>query len=163
MASAPLDHRDGVSDVPLVRLLSMAVTVALEELHTELAARGHGALRPAHGYALNAVLNGRTTTSEIAPLLGMTKQGAAKLVQTLVDEGYLAIVDTSGEDGRRKPLALTAKGHDAVQASVDIQDEIEREWAELVGPRRMSTTRTALERAVTSATDGDYPPVRPGW
>lgn len=149
--------------MPLVRLLSMAVTVALEELHTELAARGHGTLRPAHGYALNAVLNGHTTASEIAPLLGMTKQGAAKLVQALVDEGYLRFDDTSSEDGRRKPLALTARGHDAVQVSVDIQDKIEQEWAELVGPRRMSTARTALERAVTSATDGDYPPVRLGW
>lgn len=149
--------------MPLVRLLSMAVTVALEELHTELDNQGHGTLRPAHGYALNAVLNGRNTVSEIAPLLGMTKQGAAKLVQMLVDEGYLAIDDASSEDGRRKPLALTPKGHDAVQVSVAIQDKIEREWAELVGPRRMSTTRAALERAVTSAADGDYPPVRLGW
>ena len=149
--------------MPLVRLLSMAVTVALEELHTELRDRGHGALRPAHGYALNAVLNGRNTASEIAPLLGMTKQGAAKLVQTLLDEGYLAIGDTDGEDGRRKPLALTEKGHEAIQVSVDIQTRIEREWAELVGPRRMATARAALERAVTNAGDGDYPPVRLGW
>ncbi|MFC5176243.1 MarR family winged helix-turn-helix transcriptional regulator [Nocardioides taihuensis] len=152
-----------MSDVPLVRLLSMAVTVALEELHTELSDRGHGVLRPAHGYALNAVLNGRNTVSEMAPLLGMTKQGAAKLVQMLIDEGYLAIDDASGEDARRKPLLLTEKGRQAVQASVEIQDRIEREWAELVGPRRMSTTRTALERAVTNAADGGYPPVRPGW
>jgi hypothetical protein len=138
-------YREGVSDVPLVRLLSMAVTVALEELHAELHDRGHGSLRPAHGYALN----------------GMTKQGAAKLVQTLIEEGYLAI-DDAGEDARRKPLRLTDKGQDAVRVSVEIQDRIEGEWADLVGPRRMSSTRTALERAVTNAVDGGYPPVRLG-
>jgi DNA-binding MarR family transcriptional regulator len=154
-------YREGVSDVPLVRLLSMAVTVALEELHAELHDRGHGSLRPAHGYALNAVLNGRNTVSEIAPLIGMTKQGAAKLVQTLIEEGYLAI-DDAGEDARRKPLRLTDKGQDAVRVSVEIQDRIEGEWADLVGPRRMSSTRTALERAVTNAVDGGYPPVRLG-
>ena len=149
--------------MPLVRLLSMAVTVALEELHAGLRERGHGVLRPAHGYALNAVLNGHDTVSEIAPILGMTKQGAAKLVQTLVDEDYLAVDEAGGSDGRRKPLLLTAKGHDAVRVAVDIQARMEREWAELVGPRRMATTRTALELAVTSAADGGLPPVRPGW
>ncbi len=149
--------------MPLVRLLSMAVTVALEELHTELHERGHGTLRPAHGYALNAVLNGRDTVSEMAPLLGMTKQGAAKLVQALIDEDYLAIDEAGGADARRKPLVLTARGHEAVQVSVDIQDRIEREWAELVGPRRMASTRAALERAVTHAAGGGYPPVRLGW
>lgn len=152
-----------MSDVPLVRLLSMAVTVALEELHTGLRERGHGVLRPAHGYALNAVLNGHDTVSEIAPILGMTKQGAAKLVQTLVDEDYLAIDESGARDARRKPLRLTERGHDAVRVSVDIQARMEREWADLVGARRMATTRAALERAVTHAADGGFPSVRPGW
>jgi DNA-binding MarR family transcriptional regulator len=148
--------------VPLVRLLSMAVTVALEELHEELESRGHGVLRPAHGYAMNAVLNGRNTASQIGPLLGMTKQGAAKLVQTLVDEGYLVFEDST-DDGRRKPLSLTDKGLEAVRVSVEIQERIEQEWASIVGPRRMSTTRTALEEAVRAVGEGELPPVRSGW
>jgi DNA-binding MarR family transcriptional regulator len=152
-----------MSQVPLVRLLSMALTVALEDLHEGLSLRGHGVLRPTHGYALNAVLNGRDTISQIAPLLAMTKQGAAKLVQTLVDDGYL-VVDTSGAgDARRKPLVLTDKGREAVQISVDVQERIEAEWAQLLGVRRMSTTRSALEEAVRSATEGDLPPIRLAW
>ena len=155
-------YRWKVTDVPLIRLLSMAVTVALEELHEELDRRGHGVLRPAHGYAMNAVLNGRNTASQIGPLLGMTKQGAAKLVQALVDEGYLMFEDSS-DDARRKPLSLTDKGHEAVRVSVETQERIEREWAANVGHRRMSTTRSALEQAVRSATGGGLPPVRSGW
>jgi DNA-binding MarR family transcriptional regulator len=148
-------------DVPLVRLLSMAVTAALDELHDELERRGHGVLRPAHGYALNAVLNGRNTASEIGPVVGMTKQGAAKLIQTLVDEGYLEVGIAADVDARRKPLALTSKGHEAVRISVETQARIEAQWADRVGARRMATTRNVLEEAVRKASvDGELPPVR---
>lgn len=152
-----------MTDVPFVRLLSMAVTVALEDLHRELARRGHGSLRPAHGYTLNAVLNGRNTASLIAPMLGMTKQGAAKLVQSLLDDGYLSVDESAVGDGRRKPLALTKRGEDAVRISVEAQSRIEAAWADAVGVRRMTTARIALETAVLQASGGELPPIRLGW
>lgn len=149
--------------MPLVRLLSMAVTVALEELHKELDRAGHGALRPIHGFALNAVLNGRNTASQMAPVLGMTKQGAAKLAQGLVDAGYLAPDDSGDEDARRKPLVLTHKGHEAVRLAVEIQERIATDWAEAVGSRQMATTRVALEQAVRIAAQGELPAIRLAW
>jgi DNA-binding MarR family transcriptional regulator len=152
-----------MTDVPLVRLLSMAVAVALQDLHEELARRGHGDLRPSHGYALNAVMNGHNTTSQLAPLLGLTKQGAAKVVQALLDGQYLESGTVDGQDARTKPLALTPKGHDAVAASVAIQADIDAQWAALVGPRRMATTRAVLEQAVRAAGDGELPPIRLAW
>ena len=152
-----------VHDIPLVRLLSMAVTVALDELHPELDAGGHPTLRPVHGYALNAVLGGADTASAMAPHLGMTKQGAARVVQHLLDEGYVELDDGSaGADARSKPLALTARGREAVALSVEVQQRIETEWAGLVGERRMATTRRALEEAVHHGRD-DLPAVRLGW
>ena len=149
--------------MPLVRLLSMAVTVALRQLHEELRREGHGTLRPTHGYALNAVLNGRNTTSQIAPAVGMTKQGAAKLVQTLLEEGYLTIADADAEDARVKALALTDRGREAIAASVRIQERIEAEWAALVGPRRMASARRALDEAVRRSSSGELPAVRLDW
>ena len=150
--------------VPVVRLLSMAVTVALDELHAELADAGHPTLRPIHGYALNAVLNGHRTASELAPLLAMTKQGAAKVVQTLVDEGYLEYGATLVGDSLRKPLELTARGEDVVRLSEQIQDRMERTWADLVGERRMASARRTLEAAVAARAAGSGPPpARRGW
>jgi DNA-binding MarR family transcriptional regulator len=151
-----------VDDVPLVRLLSMAVTVALESLHEELARAGHPELRPAHGYALHAISTGVDTASALGPLLGMTKQGAAKLLGTLVEGGYVE-VGAATDDARRKPLTLTERGRAAVATSVAIQREIERRWAETVGPRRMDTVRTALQEAVRAESGGSLPPVRPAW
>jgi hypothetical protein len=87
-----------MSEIPLVRLLSMAVTSGLEELHDELTRSGHPGFRPAHGYALLAILDGLDTASAMAPRLGITKQGAAKLLQWLLDEGYVAYAaETAGD------------------------------------------------------------------
>ena len=140
----------------------MAVTVALESLHEELARAGHPDLRPAHGYALHAISTGVDTASALAPLLGMSKQGAAKLLQTLVEGGYVEIGTAAG-DARRKPLRLTDRGRAAVASSVAIQQEIERRWAGTVGSRRMDTVRTALQEAVRAESGGELPPVRPAW
>jgi DNA-binding MarR family transcriptional regulator len=140
----------------------MAVTVALEALHEELARAGHPELRPAHGYALHAISTGVDTASSLGPLLGMSKQGAAKLLQTLVEGGYVELGAASG-DARRKPLTLTERGRAAVASSVAIQQEIERRWAETVGSRRMETVRAALQEAVRAESGGGLPPVRPAW
>lgn len=139
----------------------MAVTVALEELHTELGRNGHSSLRPVHGYALNAVLNGHHTASALAPLLAMTKQGAARVVQHLVDEGYLS--HGTDADARRKALVLTERGHEVVRLSVQVQERIEGEWAELAGRREMAAVRRVLEAAVRHRAGTSEPPVRRGW
>jgi DNA-binding MarR family transcriptional regulator len=149
------------SDIPLVRLLSMALTVSLEELHRDLQEHGHPRLRPVHGFALNAVLNGRDTASALAPQLGMTKQGAARVIALLLDEGYVRYGDGAA-DARSKPLVLTDRGRAAVALSVRVQQRIEAEWADVVGPGRMTTARRALEQAVSAGRE-ELPPVRLGW
>ena len=149
-------------DVPLVRLLSMAVTVALESLHESLARAGHPTLRPAHGYALHAISTGVDTASRLAPLLGMSKQGAAKLLQALADEDYVE-VGTADGDARRRPVSLTPRGRAAVEASVAIQRDIEQRWAAIVGPQRMQALRSSLRQAVLAESGGTLPPVRPAW
>ncbi len=151
----------GVHDIPLVRLLSMAVTVALDELHHELDANGHSTLRPVHGYALNAVINGNNTASAMAPLLAMTKQGAARVIQHLLDEGYVECVSAGG-DARSKPLVLTGRGREVVALSVAVQERIEQHWADVVGERQMAGARRAMERAVRHGRD-ELPAIRLGW
>ena len=140
----------------------MVVSAGLEELHAELARRGHDELRPAHGYALNAILNGSRTASELAPRLGMTKQGAAKLVQHLLEHGYVD-EGPADDDGRRKPLTLTRKGRRAVALSVSIQQAIEDRWGDLAGVDTMATARRALEAVALEQSEpgGGLPPVRP--
>lgn len=157
----PADEPEAAGPVPFVRLLSMAVALGLEELHEELARAGHPALRPAHGFALNAISAGVDTASGLAPRLGMTKQGAAKVVSTLIDEGY--VEPGRALDARRKPLVLTARGRAAVETSVAIQGRIEQRWAQTVGAAAMQTARDALQAAVLAENDGVLPAARPSW
>ena len=149
-----------MADIPLVRLLSLAVTAGLVELHEELERNGHPAFRPAHGYALLAILDGLDTASAVAPRLGITKQGAAKLLQWLLDEGYVAYSDRPSADARRRPVELTDRGLAVVRLSAEVQAGLESRWAALVGERRMATARRVLEEAVaaSSATVVTRPP-----
>ena len=148
--------------LPLVRLLSMALRTSLEQLHEQLAAAGYPELRPTHGYALNAVARGEVTASELAVGLGITKQGAAKVLQQLLDAGYVEqAVDP--RDSRNRPVRLTRRGRAAVKASVRIQGEMQRRWEQHVSAADVDMLVTSLERIVRAENDGQLPPVRPGW
>ena len=151
-----------VEGLPLVRLLSMALRTSLEQLHEQLAAAGYPELRPTHGYALNAVARGEATASELAVGLGITKQGAAKVLQQLLDSGYVEqCVDP--RDSRNRPVRLTRRGRAAVRTSVRIQAEMQRRWEEHVSAADVETLVTSLERIVRAENGGELPPVRPGW
>ena len=151
-----------VEGLPLVRLLSMALRTSLEQLHEQLAAAGYPELRPTHGSALNAVGRGEATASELAVGLGITKQGAAKVLQQLLDSGYVEqCVDP--RDSRNRPVRLTRRGRAAVKTSVRIQAEMQRRWEEHVSAADVETLVTSLERIVRAENGGELPPVRPGW
>jgi DNA-binding MarR family transcriptional regulator len=151
-----------VEGLPLVRLLSMALRTSLEQLHEKLARSGFPELRPTHGYALNAIERGETTASALAASLGMTKQGAAKVLQLLLDAGYVE-QGLDPHDGRNRPVRLTQRGRAAVEASVRIQEEMQRRWEDHVSTADVRTLVTSLERIVRAENGGELPPVRPGW
>jgi DNA-binding MarR family transcriptional regulator len=92
----------------------------------------------------------------------MTKQGAAKIVGTLVERGYLEPVPAE-IDARSKPLTLTARGRSAVTSSEAIQARIERRWAAAVGAANMQVMRAGLLAAVLAENGGRLPSPRPAW
>jgi DNA-binding MarR family transcriptional regulator len=139
---------------PIARLLSAATRSIIEDLHDRLAAQGHPDLRPAYGYALNAVGDG-VTTAQLAQRLGMTKQGAAKLVTALERLGYLR-VEPHASDRRARALVLTPHGRDLLERSVAVQRELEAEWSREVGPERMAALQEAL---AARAGDGALKPL----
>jgi len=147
--------------IPLARLLAMGLRQVIDQLHEELAAAGHE-VRPAHGFALVAVGDDGSTASQLAAVLGMTKQGTAKLVDSLVELGYAARQPHAG-DGRARLVVLTERGRSLLQESARIQRRIEAAWRRQLGDHDARILRTSLERTVTEAHGGSYPPVRPVW
>jgi DNA-binding MarR family transcriptional regulator len=92
----------------------------------------------------------------------MTKQGAARVIQQLLEEGYLRYDEDARGDARAKPVALSGRGREVVALATEVQDRIEAAWAEAVGPRQVAGARRVLEKVVRHGRD-ELPPVRLGW
>ncbi len=84
----------------------------IDRLHAELARRGYPELRPAYGFAMQAIGPRGATGTELGQRLGVSKQAAGKTVDRLVAWGYVerGSGDDAG-DGRRKLIRLTPAWH----------------------------------------------------
>jgi len=150
--------------LPVGRLMTLALRLLIDEMHRRLDAAGYADLRPAHGYVLNAAAaEGGVTASSLAGTLGMTKQGAAKVLAELVQAGYI-VRGEDDNDARARPAMLTSRGRAALDAAAGIQHQLEEEWSALVSPRDLAGLRRTLEAALQAA-GGDIhpPPLRPVW
>lgn len=148
-------------DVTLPRLLAMAFRLLIDQLHDELAASGY-VLRPAHGFALVAIGDAGTTATRLAEVLDITKQGTAKLVDSLVEEGF-AVRRPHADDGRARLVVLTERGRSLLDESARIQLRLEDGWRRLLGDDDVTVLRAGLDRAVRTSNGGEHPPIRPVW
>jgi DNA-binding MarR family transcriptional regulator len=68
---------------------------------------------------------------------------------------------TSREDSRAKLVALTPRGRRLLAVVEEIYDELEAEWAAVVGRPTVAAVRDGLVNVLTSAYGGVLPPVQP--
>ena len=137
-------------ELPL--LLFAGFRSVIDALHRELAEQGHPDLRPAYGYALQAVGVDGATASEIGRRLGVTKQAAGKTVDRLEVLGYVERADDPA-DGRRKLVRLTARGVDVLGRSAEGFDRLRAEWVRVLGAERVRALEDDLR---TMAPDGAF-------
>jgi len=140
--------------------LLAASRALFDELHARLAAQGHPDLRPAHGYAFQALGAEGATASELARRLGVTKQAAGKMAGELESLGYVTRA-ADARDARRRPLVLTARGADALERSVVVFDELRDEWACRAGAAELARAAEALD--VLTDLYGRPGALRPVW
>jgi DNA-binding MarR family transcriptional regulator len=108
--------------------LLRASRALIDETHAQLAHRGHPHLRPAHGYAFQAIGADGLTASELGQALGITKQAAGQMVDELLRLGYVRR-EPDPSDARRKRVTLTTHGIDALARSAEVFDELAAQWA----------------------------------
>jgi len=164
----PADHApsaDGpplAGSPPLARLFAIGYRQLIDSLHDRLQARGWSDVRPAFGFVLLAARDQPTSVTELAGLMGMTKQAASKLVDAMVSGGYLQR-GTDAQDGRHRPVTLTSRGEDLLSAVEEIYAELEAGWAALIGTSHLDRMRQDLMRVLADPANGQLPPVRPSW
>ncbi|MGW7429103.1 MarR family winged helix-turn-helix transcriptional regulator [Streptomyces sp. NPDC054861] len=146
-----VEEGKGVPGFELPLLLFAGFRTLIDRLHAELARQGHPGLRPAYGFALQAVGAHGATASEIGRRLGVSKQAAGKTVDRLVDLGYAQRTDDPA-DARRKLVRLTPRGFDALARSAAVFDRLRTEWTDTLGPERVRDMETALRTVVPTET-----------
>ncbi|MET9624817.1 MULTISPECIES: MarR family winged helix-turn-helix transcriptional regulator [unclassified Streptomyces] len=153
----PVDERnvnqvvDNGKGFELPLLLFGGFRTLIDRLHAELARQGHPELRPAHGFAMQAVGAHGATASDIGRRLGVSKQAAGKTVDRLLAAGYAERADDPA-DARRKLVRLTPRGLDALARSAAVFDELRAEWAATLGPERVRDLEAALRTVVPAET-----------
>ena len=148
-----------MTTVSLPLLLAAAFRAIVDELHAELAERGHADARPLHGFALQGIGSSGATISELARRLGVTKQAAAKTAAALERVGYVRrTADES--DARVVRLERTARGEEMLAPSAAIFADIDRRWERTLGRARLRDLEDALSQVTADE------PIRldlPGW
>lgn len=158
-----MDDDERTEETALGRALTLALRRLVDDMHERLAQEGFADLRPAFGYVLNAAAASAMNASEIAAVLGMTKQGAAKLLTEMTAAGYI-VRRGSTDDGRVRTVELTDRGRQALAAAARAQLAIEQHWARLTSPGDVQAMRRVLGAVIAEASsDGAPPPLRPAW
>jgi len=137
-----VESRNGF-ELPL--LLFAGFRTLIDRLHAELAEHGHPDVRPAYGFAMQAIGVDGTTASELGRRLGVSKQAAGKTADRLEALGYAERADDPA-DARRKVIRLTARGVDSLVLSARIFDRLHAEWAGVIGEERLREMQTDLRR-----------------
>ena len=144
-------------ELPL--LLFGGFRALIDALHAELATQGHPGMRPAHGFAMQAIGLEGATASVVGRLLGISKQAAGKTIDRLVQLGY-AERAADARDARRKLVRLTPLGIDALARSAVIFEDLRAQWASHLGSERLAALEADLR---TMVPQGMFRLDVPGW
>ena len=147
---------------PLARLFAVGYRQLIDGLHDRLQDRGWTDVRPAFGFVLLAARDQPTSVTELAELMGMTKQAASKLVDAMVSAGYVQR-GIDSHDGRQRPVTLTGRGEELLSAVEEVYAELEDGWAKLIGASHLDRMRRDLVHILSDPGNGQLPPVRPTW
>jgi DNA-binding MarR family transcriptional regulator len=137
------DDTAPIDTVSIPALLRAARNVYASVIHRAYAEAGFEDV-PGNGtYVIGAIARGGAPLSRIISELGVSKQAAGQLVDTLVMRGYLdRTVDP--EDRRRLTVTLTERGAAAAAVSRAAVEQVEADLLARVGAAYLKHTRRTL-------------------
>jgi DNA-binding MarR family transcriptional regulator len=109
-----------------------------------LAAAGFDDFTPAQARVFQRIAPSGSRLTDLAAQAGITKQSAGFLVDQLERAGYVERVPDL-EDGRARLVRIAERGARSVEESRAIVTQVEAEWADHLGERRMVQLREILD------------------
>jgi DNA-binding MarR family transcriptional regulator len=141
---------------PLPALLQQVKHTAIEKMFVRMAEAGFGDVREGHGCVFGFIdFEHGSRLTDLAERAALTKQAVGEAVAELERKGYIERLPDP-DDGRAKIIKLTERGREAYVTGRRLFAEVEREWAEQLGPDLVEGLREAAERIV----DLETAPVR---
>jgi DNA-binding MarR family transcriptional regulator len=144
-------ERDWFDEVPFPALLRAARRAYGAAIRAALADAGCDDMPRNGSYVIGAIARTGASLSQIIKGLGVSKQAAGQLVDTLVTRGYL---DRSPDpdDRRRLTVTLTERGHAAATVIRSVIERVDADLAGRVGAEHVSHTRATLAALI----EGNY-------
>ncbi len=142
-------------------LIALAYEQFVSELREHLAAAGFANLGRADGFVFRTLEHGPMTVSDLSALLGVTKQGAAQIVNDMQSRG-LVRRGQDPRDARARPVELTERGRAAVQVASAFHRRAERDLEREHGADAVAVLRAVLTSVVGPAGSTDVPHFRMG-
>jgi DNA-binding MarR family transcriptional regulator len=150
MEGAPVSP---IEDWPLPALLRGARSTYGSAIRGALSEPGYDDLPPNGPYVIGAIARTAAPLGSVIRQLGVSKQAAGQLVDTLVGRGYLErSVDPT--DRRRLVVRLTPRGEEAAGAVRAAADALEAELVAEVGSDQVRTARRVLATLVRRGSVG---------
>ncbi|WP_434721953.1 MarR family winged helix-turn-helix transcriptional regulator [Mesorhizobium sp. RIZ17] len=139
----PLDESP-LKKPPLIGALLRVPAMAIHRrLIRELRASGFDDLTPPHMAVIQYPGPDGMRPSALAERAAMSKQAMNQLLKTLEGMGYITRGAAPGDAGGTV-VSFTDRGRAAYQKMADILLDIEREWAEVLGPKRFRELKALL-------------------
>jgi DNA-binding MarR family transcriptional regulator len=118
-----------------------------DEIRRRLATDGFGDVRFADGFVFQHLVEGPVTIGVLAERLEVTQQAASKSVADLERRGYVARRPDPA-DARARLVALTERGHGAIEGARRHRAALGAELREKLGPRRVEAAGRLLDEVV---------------
>lgn len=141
-------------------LLAASYQQFVGELREFLADEGFPDLGRADGFVFRTLASGPVTVSDLAVRLGITKQGAAQIIDDMQSRG---LVQRGHDplDARARPVELTDRGREALRAASAFHRRTERALVKAHGSNAVATFRAMLTDLAGASADGN-PQLRMG-
>lgn len=141
------------ADLDFGVLLNLSFRAFKLQLHEHLRQKGYADVGDAYGYVLRTLQGADLNLKQLASALGISPQGALKIVDEMVHRGYLARHEDP-TDGRVKRLRATARAEALLREARRFHDGFESRLAKALGVGKLAATRQALTAIVENSAPG---------
>ena len=137
--------RQEPAELNLGLLLFIPYRAMESQVFQAMAAAGYDDFTPAQARVFQRIAPGGSRLTDLADQASITKQSAGFLVDQLERAGYVErVADPS--DARARLVRITERGLQTLPLAASVVSEIEAEWTEHLGKRRMGQLRQILAK-----------------